>query len=1036
MTDVVVERDIDQLEQVRALVPSDREVAYGLAPDRDAVPQFEPPRAADRLEDMPTPRVSGRGLVTSFFKQLNPRVITDNGPVLPLVLMCYFYMVFQLEGSLFTLIGPDIRDDLGFSITLLAALGSIVNYVSFGAAPFVGYLADRMKRTHMLAVGAITSHLGMGLTGVVGGSLGAMAGARVLTGTGDAIKGPAGLPMLADYYPQHVRGRVFSVTTAGTALGTVLGPIAAGSIAATLGWQTALRVVGFSAAFISLSFFLLKEPVRGAQERKAMGAPQELVDTEPRPIGWIEGWRAAWSIRTLRRLCYALPFSTVLIYQMPLFMNLIYVDRFHLSLQARGLVGGISAFPSIIGVLVGGMLADRILTVRPGRLFGYFGVVYVLTALSLAFTAIAPNVYVMVAVSVVPGVMASILIPANLAVSSLILPPRIRGLGLQVGAPFVFAGALLGPVLGAVADSQGLITVLMLIVGMQLFTAAIVGTAGASAEADIRAATAASMALVESHEAFAQGDNKVLVCRGVEVEYDGAQILFGVDLDIREGECVALLGTNGAGKSTLLRAISGISQASGGAIFLDGDDITHVPPDLIAARGVVMMPGGQAIFPRMTVAKNLRTAAWLNRKDTKHIKEKTEEILERFPRLRERLHTQAGNLSGGEQQMLAIGQALLMKPRLLMIDELSLGLAPHIVEELLQALREVNEQGTTIVIVEQSINVALQLAQRAVYMEKGEIRFDGTVAELRARPDVVHAVFLSTAATASGLGPGGERRMVTGLDERNVVLRVEDVHLRYGGVQVLNGVSLDVEQGEVVGLVGANGAGKTSLFDVITGFAPASDGTIAIAGRDVTKMSPDARARVGVARSYQNVRLFPALTVRETIAVALERHLSSRNPLLAAVWSPMTRKSERRVTRRVDNLVESLGLGSYADKFMDELSTGTRRIVDIACLIAAQPKLLLLDEPSSGLAQAETEVLGPVIGRIVKETGCGILIIEHDLGLVASVSQRLIAMRLGEVIAEGTPTDVLQDQAVVDSLLGGASDAVLSRSIKLTAAAP
>jgi branched-chain amino acid transport system ATP-binding protein len=140
------------------------------------------------------------------------------------------------------------------------------------------------------------------------------------------------------------------------------------------------------------------------------------------------------------------------------------------------------------------------------------------------------------------------------------------------------------------------------------------------------------------------------------------------------------------------------------------------------------------------------------------------------------------------------------------------------------------------------------------------------------------------------------------------------------------------------------------------------------------------------------------------------------------------------VARRVDNLVESLGLGPYADKFMDELSTGTRRIVDIACLVAAQPKLLLLDEPSSGLAQAETEMLGPVIGRIVKETGCGIVIIEHDLGLVASVSHRLIAMRLGAVIAEGTPADVLADEEVVTSLLGGASDAVLSRSIKLAPA--
>jgi branched-chain amino acid transport system ATP-binding protein len=140
------------------------------------------------------------------------------------------------------------------------------------------------------------------------------------------------------------------------------------------------------------------------------------------------------------------------------------------------------------------------------------------------------------------------------------------------------------------------------------------------------------------------------------------------------------------------------------------------------------------------------------------------------------------------------------------------------------------------------------------------------------------------------------------------------------------------------------------------------------------------------------------------------------------------------VRRRVDNLVESLGLGAYAGKFMNELSTGTRRIVDIACLLAAQPRLLLLDEPSSGLAQAETEMLGPVVARIVKEAGCGVLIVEHDLGLVASVSHRLIAMRLGSVLADGPPGEVLADGEVIDSILGRASDAVLSRTVELSRA--
>jgi ABC-type branched-subunit amino acid transport system ATPase component len=316
-------------------------------------------------------------------------------------------------------------------------------------------------------------------------------------------------------------------------------------------------------------------------------------------------------------------------------------------------------------------------------------------------------------------------------------------------------------------------------------------------------------------------------------------------------------------------------------------------------------------------------------------------------------------------------------------------------------------------------------------MEKGEIRFDGSVRALMNRPDIVQSVFLGNAVTAGSLTTAAERRLLDSAADVETVLQVDRIGLSYGGLRILNGVSVSVAREEVVGIVGPNGAGKTTLFDIVTGFVAPDEGTITYVGTDVTGMSPDARARLGLARSYQNVRLFPALTVRENIAVSLERHLRSRSAAAAALWLPPVRRSERRVKRRVDNLVESLGLGAFANKFVNELSTGSRRIVDIACLLAAAPRLLLLDEPSSGLAQAETEQLAPVIGRIVKETGCGVLIIEHDLGLVASVSDRLVAMRLGEVIAEGVPNEVLRDQEVVDVLLGGASEAVLNRSVSL-----
>jgi branched-chain amino acid transport system ATP-binding protein len=236
--------------------------------------------------------------------------------------------------------------------------------------------------------------------------------------------------------------------------------------------------------------------------------------------------------------------------------------------------------------------------------------------------------------------------------------------------------------------------------------------------------------------------------------------------------------------------------------------------------------------------------------------------------------------------------------------------------------------------------------------------------------------------------------------------------------------------GEIVGVIGANGAGKTTLFDVISGFVrppQLTGGAVALLGKDVTRLSPDARHQVGLCRSFQNVRLFAGMTARDNIAVAFERVLEARSPIAAALWLPNVRKSEQRIMRRVDSLIGSLGLGAYSNKFMDELSTGTRRLVEIACLLAAGPRLLLLDEPSSGLAQAETEELGPVILRIRQETGCGILLIEHDLPLVSTISARLIAMERGSVLTIGKPAEVMEDKRVVEAYLG-ASEEALARS--------
>jgi branched-chain amino acid transport system ATP-binding protein len=442
------------------------------------------------------------------------------------------------------------------------------------------------------------------------------------------------------------------------------------------------------------------------------------------------------------------------------------------------------------------------------------------------------------------------------------------------------------------------------------------------------------------------------------------------------------------------------------------------------------VPGGRAIFPRLSVAENLRVAAESIGDAAKRAAQ-VDGVLTLFPVLRERMHQLAGDLSGGEQQMLALGQTFLLKPRLLLVDELSLGLAPMVVEQLLDVLRRIHAGGTTVVLVEQSVNVALTIAERAVFMEKGRVVFEGSTAEVLQRGDLARSVFLGQSRAAAGGSLAGATRRhdasASAEDGPAEVLRAEGLGVRFGGVSALQDVDLGVGGGEIVGVIGPNGAGKSTLFDAISGFVTPTSGTVVAFGEDVTALPPEARARRGLVRSFQNVQLFSAMTVREVIALALERTASDLGGVASALWLPGARRLQRRQQRRVDNLLDGLGLRGNAEQFIGELSTGTRRIVDLACLLAAEPRLLLLDEPSSGLAQSETEELGPLIGRIAKEAGCSILVIEHDLPLVSAIATRMVAMDQGRVIADGPPGAVVEDPAVVRAYLG-ASEAVVRRS--------
>jgi branched-chain amino acid transport system ATP-binding protein len=229
----------------------------------------------------------------------------------------------------------------------------------------------------------------------------------------------------------------------------------------------------------------------------------------------------------------------------------------------------------------------------------------------------------------------------------------------------------------------------------------------------------------------------MLQIRGLHVHYGAIHALKGLDIDVGEGEVVSIIGSNGAGKSTLLRTISGMLKPTEGTVEFRGEDLTCIPAHQIVAKGIVHCPEGRRIFTNMTVLENLKLGSYL-RKDSS-IEGDIQHAMDLFPRLRERIKQNAGTLSGGEQQMLAIGRALLARPKLLMLDEPSLGLAPNLVAEIFEIIQKINSEGVTVLLVEQNAHRALNLAAKAYVLETGNIVLEGTGVELLNEPKVREA---------------------------------------------------------------------------------------------------------------------------------------------------------------------------------------------------------------------------------------------------------------------------------------------------------
>ena len=697
----------------------------------------------------------GGSALEGFRVLLHPRALAGGAALFPLLVLFGFRIADDLDSSAFTTLVPDIAKSFHLSNAEILTIASAAGLFGFMATVPIAYLADRRNRLRLAALGA----------GIWGGfslftgfawNPWALLGARTGSGMAKAVNEPVHRSLIADLFPVSVRANVYSAYELALTFGIVIAPFLAGTLAQSFGWRAPFLLFAIPAWVMALISLRLKEPVRGRQERLAMGATEEVAAMEERPPAFGEAGRLLWNIRSLRRIWLSLPFFGVSTGAFQALISLHYSRTFHVNAQGRGAILSAASLFSMLGLVLGTPLAQHFVKRNAGlglRLIAVLGTIISVGVVGLAF---APTLPLAIAAQYFISVPASLLLPTLYAILSLVIPPRARAMGFAYGFLWLLPGYFLLPIIGGVGDRYGLrIALAFAIAPIYLVGSYVISTAGTFVSADVLRVRSSAVAQAEARRQREAGQAKLLLVRDLDVKYDGVQVLFDVNFEVGDGEIVALLGTNGAGKSTLLRAISGLTQASAGAVIFDGHDVTAIEPTQAAALGIVMMPGGRGVFPTLTVAENIKLAQWLYVRDGAYVRQATEQVLDFFPVLRERWHQRAGNLSGGEQQMLSLSQALIAQPKLLMIDELSLGLAPVVVEQLLEIVRAIHARGTAIILVEQSVNVALQLAERAVFLEKGTVRFNGPTKDLLERDDVLHSVFLEGAV--AGMSRLGKR---------------------------------------------------------------------------------------------------------------------------------------------------------------------------------------------------------------------------------------------------------------------------------------
>ncbi|HVE64391.1 MAG TPA: MFS transporter [Mycobacteriales bacterium] len=673
------------------------------------------------------------------------KTVTGGAPLLPLLVLAGLNAVDELDRAAFAALSPEIRNSFDVSVGAIGAISSLSSLTILLAGYPLGFVSDRYRRLTVASAAAGLWALATLLTGIVGGVL-LLCLVRAASGVGQAVNRPTHSSLLADYYPPVTQSRVFSLYYLGNPIGqgvalALIGPIT--YVASRLYglpdgdtyWQPVFWLFAVPSALLVIASFKLVEPSRGVEVSDA-------EDAEER-VPFREAFRTILTIRTLRRDYGGAALVGGGVIALVSILANFYDEVYDVGPGGRGALLGIGVAFSAAGNVTGGFVGDRLFRRSPAQAQVLIGSSIVGIGVCFALAAVMPTLALSVAFAWAGAFCNGIYNGPGARITAAVVPPRIRAQGYAAVDVFLAFGLFTAIPAFLVVDAKGLRWGLFSLTPLLIVGGLIYISAQKFVVNDIARAAGALEAERVRVETRRRGEKPVLLqVTDLRAGYGGVPVIDGIDLTVREGELIALLGTNGAGKSTLLRAISGALEPMSGSVIFEGRDLTGFDPELTVNRGIVTVPGGQGVFPGLTVEEHLRLAAIPLGGSKAAVREAREDALDTFPRLRERLDQLAGTLSGGEQQMLTLAQALVARPKLLMIDELSLGLSPKVVGELVAVVEAIHQRGTAVILVEQSVNIALSVAEEAIFLEKGRIRFRGPAAELLERTDLLRSIFL------------------------------------------------------------------------------------------------------------------------------------------------------------------------------------------------------------------------------------------------------------------------------------------------------